>query len=385
MRAPMTIDEHDPPGARSGDERTIRGDEANRHRAQAKLVFDPEDGTPEGNRPVSNMPVDSSRLFEQALEQTRMAVTLTDPHAPDNPLIFVNKAFETLTGYDRREAIGRNCRFLQTERTNEDELDKLRKAMAERETIVVEVENRRKDGAVFTNALHVGPIYDENGSLTHYYGSQWNISELVSKRAEVELGAAVAQELQHRIGNLFAVVISILRLSGRGETDVKSALDKASERIGALARAHEATLSGAGSSGGPILLHDLVETVMNPYRLNERGRIVLGGSRVELPPRAVTPLGLTLHELATNAVKYGALDHLDGRVLVEWTLGDRLQLVWDEDGGRPVIDPSEGTGTGTRILKGVLAAVGATIDTDWRERGVRVTITMPLDAEPERT
>ena len=360
----------------------------NEARPQVMRVFAPDGASRPGNQAVSNMPIDAGRLFEQALEQTRMAVALSDPYAPDNPLVFVNRAFEMMTGYDRREAVGRNCRFLQTERTSRVELDRLRKAMAAEETTVVELENRRKDGSIFVNALHVGPIYDESGRLTHFYGSQWNVSELVEQRAEIVQRAAVAQEMQHRMGNLFGVVSSIVRLSGRGETDVRTALDKANERILALARAHQMTSTNSGAGGDPTLLHDLVETVLEPYRLNAEGRIVLGGKRVELPPRAITPIGLALHELATNAVKYGALKQPEGRVLIEWMRdgeGGGLRLVWEEEGGAPVLEPREGAGTGTRILKGVMGAIEATITFDWRERGVKVTIAMPLDETPERT
>ena len=350
-----------------------------RDQSQAYRIFKSNKELPKGNQAISNMPIEAGLLFEQALEQTRMAIALSDPNAPDNPLVFVNKAFEVLTGYDRRECVGRNCRFLQTENTSESELDRLRRAMANEDTVVVDLENRRKDGSIFVNALHVGPIYNEEGRLTHFYGSQWDISELVQKRSEVVRSAAVTRELEHRIGNLFTVISSIVRLSGRGEDDVQTAINKANERILALARAHSVSVRRPGSSADRARLQDLVETIVSPYRLSAAGRIVLGGNPVELPPTAVTPLGLCLHELATNAVKYGALKRGNGRVTIEWqVVDDELHMTWDEEGGDPVTEPRDGTGTGTRILEGVMASVDASISFHWREQGLRATIAMPL-------
>ena len=373
-------DDVEHPGDRT-ERRTdpLRNKQAAKH--QTQRVFDPVEGIPHGNHEIGSLPLDSSRLFEQALEQTRMAIALTDPHAPDNPLIYVNKAFEVMTGYDRREAIGRNCRFLQTRNTSQVELERLRRAMANEETVVVELENQRKDGSVFINALHVGPIYDARGQLTNFYGSQWNISELVRKRAEVVEREVVATEMRHRIGNLFTVVSSIVRLSARNETDVQMAIAKANDRILALARAHEVTTLGPGRTGDPARIHDLVETIIKPYRLRAEGRMVIGGHPTELPTHAVTPVGLALHELATNSVKYGALRAATGRVSIEWTaLDDMLYIVWEEQGGKTVTETRDGSGTGTRILEGVMASVGGTITFHWRSKGVKVSISLPLNS-----
>ena len=361
---------------------------AQRAKSQVMRTFD---GRPETSRGpgAAGLFAGGGLLFEQALEQTRMAIALADPNAPDCPLVFVNQAFETLTGYDRDEVVGRNCRFLQTSRSSTHQLDRLRAAMQREEVVVVEIENRRKDGSLFVNALHVGPIYDENGRLAYFYGSQWDVTELVEKRAELVQRRVLARELEHRLSNLFAVISSIVRLSGRGESDVETALTRANERILALARAHEVT-SYDGSQGTSAQLHELVETVVRPYRLNAPGRFVIGGRPIELEANVVTALGLALHELATNAIKYGALGHASGRVAIEWTVAeDELRLVWDEEAEEPLpprgTDRPAGSGTGMRILEGVLGSEGATVAFHWRERGVKAVISIPLGSPAPET
>src|SRR5690349_15160652 len=101
-------------------------------------------------------------LFEQAMAQTRMAVCLSDPNMPDDPIVFCNEAFERLTGYSAEEVIGRNCRFLQGPDTDPHEVARLRDALREEKVAVVELVNYRKDGTRFWNALHLGPIYGES-------------------------------------------------------------------------------------------------------------------------------------------------------------------------------------------------------------------------------
>merc|ERR1712173_308373 len=107
-----------------------------------------------------------------------------DPNLPDQPLVFVNRAFRDLTGYEEEEIIGRNCRFLQGPGTDPEQVRKLRQAIANEDVVVVELLNYRKDGSAFWNALHLGPIYNERDELIYYFGSQWDVSDVHAARAE---------------------------------------------------------------------------------------------------------------------------------------------------------------------------------------------------------
>ena len=380
----------------------------------------PDSGEPGNpNVPPTEMGIDVARLFEQASEQTRMAICVTDPKIADNPIVYVNQAFVTMTGYGREDVVGRNCRLLQGEDTDPADVAAIRAALDAREVRVVEILNYRKDGTPFWNSLHVGPIYDDAGRLTHFYGSQWDVTAarsereaLVRERQRSAVRRQVAEELQHRTNNLFAVLNAIVRLSARGETDAAALKERVTERIEAMARAHEASIAPGGVAGAPADLRTLAEAVLRPYRTEAEARIELSGPDIVLPEAAVTPLGLALHELATNALKYGALGVAEGRVELRWDLdgggddapdanarGTRdLRATWTEMAG-PVPahatggaatggaatggaagGEAEGTGTGTRLVRGVLRAVEGSIGYDWRPTGLVVTLRLPLPA-----
>ena len=349
---------------------------------QEGLELDPQDHDSSANVDVATLGLKTSTLFQQALEQTRMAIAISDPHRPDCPMIYVNQAFLELTGYERDECVGRNCRFLQGAETDDAAVQMIRDALEGRTVEVVEILNYRKDGSKFWNALHVGPVYDDAGNLTHYYGSQWDVTDLVEKRTKLALQMEVAEELQHRTKNLFGVISSIINLSSRGVGEEARALaDKIRARVTALGDAHSISISEGRNSGVASDLHDLVAKILTPYQEEGRERVILSGPIIQVPRNAVTPVGLMLHELATNAVKYGALSHSGGKVTIAWErVGDRLQLTWTEEGGPKVTEP-EASGMGSRMMDAVLRTIGASIDYDWPPTGLSATLEMGLDPE----
>jgi PAS domain S-box-containing protein len=118
-----------------------------------------------------------AHLLEAMFAHSRAAMIATDPHRDDNPIIFCNPAFSELTGYSREEVIGRNCRFLQGEKTDRGVVDAIRRAVEEEEAGSFELLNYRKDGTPFWNALHLSPVHDDDGKLLYHVGSQWDVTE----------------------------------------------------------------------------------------------------------------------------------------------------------------------------------------------------------------
>ncbi|HEX4853641.1 MAG TPA: EAL domain-containing protein [Arenimonas sp.] len=131
-------------------------------------------------------------LLERAVESSINGIVITDPRQPDNPIVYVNPAFEEMTGYSAAEAIGRNCRFLQDEATSQAELDILRAALREERDCNVIINNRRKDGSHFWNHLFLSPVRDEGGRLVNYVGVQNDLTE--RHRVEAELAYTASHD-----------------------------------------------------------------------------------------------------------------------------------------------------------------------------------------------
>ncbi len=159
-----------------------------------------------------------SDIFFSAVETTRMPMIITDPHQPDNPIIFANRAFVEMTGYEREELIGRNCRFLQGPETDPDAIADIRQAIAETREAATEVLNYRKDGSTFWNALFVSPVFDDDGALVYFFGSQLD----VSRRRDAEDSLRQAQKMEalgqltggiaHDFNNLLQVMSGYLEM-----------------------------------------------------------------------------------------------------------------------------------------------------------------------------
>ncbi|WP_027172096.1 PAS domain S-box protein [Methylobacterium sp. 10] len=121
-------------------------------------------------------PEPGSDPFAGAVRATRMPMLITDPRQPDNPIVFVNNAFSKLTGYERHEILGRNCRFLQGPETNQADVARVREAIERRVPIELDLRNHRKDGTLFWNRLLVSPVFDEDGELTYFFASQFDVT-----------------------------------------------------------------------------------------------------------------------------------------------------------------------------------------------------------------
>lgn len=119
------------------------------------------------------------RILESAINASSNGILISDPHQPDNPIIFVNSGFERLTGYSVAEILGRNCRFLQGDDSNQAQLEEVRQAIATQRECKVTLRNYRKDGSLFWNDLYISPVRDSQGKLTHFLGVQTDITKQI--------------------------------------------------------------------------------------------------------------------------------------------------------------------------------------------------------------
>ncbi|WP_135364851.1 PAS domain S-box protein [Halosimplex halophilum] len=125
------------------------------------------------------------RLQERVIESAPVGVAVADATEPDNPLVAVNERFEELTGYEESECLGRNCRFLQGEDTDEERVAQFREAIDAEEEVTVELRNYRADGTEFWNRVRLAPVEDADGEVTHYVGFQEDVTDRVERRAEL--------------------------------------------------------------------------------------------------------------------------------------------------------------------------------------------------------
>lgn len=145
-------------------------------------------------------PISLSALIESAVGVIPTSITISDMRHPDQPLVYVNRGFEQLTGYTAPEIIGRNCRFLQGAEPEQEALPLVRKTLANGEACTVILRNYRKDGAPFWNELTLYPLVDEQGILTHYVGVQHDITEIVERsRRLVQAEKQATQEAMRQV------------------------------------------------------------------------------------------------------------------------------------------------------------------------------------------
>lgn len=205
--------------------------------------------------------------------------------------------------------------------------------------------------------------------------------ELAEARDRAEL---LSRELNHRIKNLFAVVLAIVRMTGRGEPEAKPALDRVAKRITALLVSHELTQSGGSAAGAN--LGKLIETAVTPY-LSDKNKAEIDGPELDLPDAHALPLGLVLHELATNAVKYGAWSQPGGMVRVQWSItdADEAHVTWEEHCSFTPPAPAEGDrqGFGTKLAESSARQLQGSIERSFAQHGMVLRLVFPLSTQPD--
>ena len=212
-------------------------------------------------------------------------------------------------------------------------------------------------------------------------------SRLVSRAARHEAEAAqaaaigeardradlLARELNHRVKNIFAVVLAIVQMSARDKPEAKPVTDAIAQRVRALLTAHE--VSQGALDRELASLDTLIETTLAPYR-SQKQTATVEGPEVLLPAKRITPLGLVFHELTTNAVKYGAWAK-GGTIDVSWKwVGDTVRLTWRESGVE-LDGPPDRKGFGSLLMESAARQFGGSVTRDFTPGGLVVTIDLP--------
>ncbi|MEG8039189.1 HWE histidine kinase domain-containing protein [Sphingomonas sp. LR60] len=466
--------------------------------------------------------LDPSDPFLAAVIHSITPMVVSDPRLPDNPIIFVNQAFEALTGFPASEVIGRNCRFMQGPLTEEADIQRLRAAIARRERIDIDLLNHRRDGTPFSNRLMVAPVFDPAGALRYFVATQLDVTierhrlrrlqedrdaltaeverretALVEREARLAMAlkagglgtwslalpdlnltaspayldnfgqpaderfsfadferslhpedyqrvcaaltdtvengapydieyrvltpdgeqrwihaqgalqyradgsplllsgfssnisvrkfaeehrAVLARELTHRVKNTLATVGAVVSQTLRDAASLDEGRRAVAGRIASLGTAHELLVRDEVEGAA---INEIVERVLAPFIDTGGSRFSIEGPMIRLSPEITLAMSMALHELATNAIKYGALSVSDGVVHIRWALAGlagerRFCFSWIEQNGPPVVPPTR-IGFGTRMIERVLAAhVSGKAAMSYPPSGARFEIEAPV-------
>jgi two-component sensor histidine kinase/DNA-binding response OmpR family regulator len=252
----------------------------------------------------------------------------------------------------------------------------VRKASNSENSVRAEFRLRRPDGQTRWCAGTAVVAFDEKDRIIRIGGVTIDITE--RKRAE-ERQALLAREVDHRARNALAIIQAILRLS-RADS-IQEYRETVEGRIMALARAHT-LLSNSRWSGADF--HTLVADELAPYRTGHSGTITTSGPPISLQPITAQTLALVLHELATNAAKYGALSSGRGALTLAWEVRSaRLILRWSEEGSI-VETPAGRDGFGMKlIVASIEQQLAGSVAFDWSGKGLRCNIIIPLSEAAE--
>jgi len=287
-----------------------------------------------------------------------------------------NPAAERMFGYTASEAIGRSILMLIPESLREEEVAIIGQIKRGERVQTFDTTRQRKDGTLIFVSLTISPIKDTEGNIV---GASKIARDITATKESERRIRMLLREVNHRVKNQFAVIVSMIRETARRTQDSEEFLERVRDRIGALSRSHDLLVS-SDWSGARLL--ELISEHLKPFGHEER--ITVSGPMLTLTPNAVQYLGMAMHELGTNSAKYGALGAAAGSISVIWSVEaapdgeDRLRLVWHESSESKVPDSGR-RGFGNVVLQRIAPqALSGTSELERAAGHVRWELTAPL-------
>jgi PAS domain S-box-containing protein len=287
-----------------------------------------------------------------------------------------NAAATHLFGYEEAEVIGKPMSMLAPEGAGGD-TDRLNASARAGSTVHEDTTRRHKDGRLIDVSVSVAPMYDEARNLI---GISAIVSDIGERRARERHIEFLMREVSHRSKNLLAVVQAIAGQTARHSANLEEFQGRFSQRIAAMARSQDLLV---GRNWASASVADLVRTQLAPFAEAASSRVEVSGPRLELKPNAVHSLTLALHELATNAAKYGALSVPEGCVVIGWevsapeTAEGRFRMTWREKGGPPVSQPDR-QGFGHVVISEMVgSSLHGDVTLDYAREGLQWAIDTP--------
>jgi PAS domain S-box-containing protein len=282
--------------------------------------------------------------------------------------VVFNRAAEQYFGGSRGQVLGRSLWDLFPQGRGTPFETYCRAAMDEGRSTTFETSSRMRPDRVVE--LKIVPMRGGGVAVT--------LTDVTERRGAEARRRLLVNELNHRVKNVLATVQAIAAQSLRGSDVAPAARERFMARLMALARANDVLVAEDWQGAS---LAAIASEVAGPHGAGERFSVA--GPAMHLAPQAATALALGLHELATNAAKYGALSRPEGRVVLSWTLSGepgrrRLDLSWRETGGPPTTPPTR-RGFGTRLIeRGLAGGLQAQVKLDYRPEGLVFTLSAPV-------
>lgn len=321
----------------------------------------------------------------QIVARAPYALLLTDARREDNPIVYANAAFEHTTGYAPAQVLGRNCRFLQGAQTDRRTVDRIRAALAAAQEIMVDILNYRADGTSFWNRLMIAPLTDAEGRVQYFVGVQKSLG--ASPPAGEAAADKALREIQHRVKNHLAMVVSLIRMQARRDT---IDLDTLARRVESLQLLYEELTYGGGESSDAVALgaylHRIAGTLM---QLDDRGglRISLETDTVTVPMETAVRIGLVVSEVLTNALRHAFVGrdhgHLSARLRELPDRGLELQVADDGVGMAEAAAWTGAGGLGGRIVSQFVQSLQGKLDVESGPEGTAITLRLPASVRSD--
>ncbi len=318
----------------------------------------------------------SEALFRSLFQNAAVGVAQV---SPDGRWLRVNQKFCDIVGYAPPDLIGGSIYDLI--HPDHHEMDRAlldRFHAGEIDETQIRKRYRRKDGSDVWVRVAIGCQRDDAGAVEYFIRVIEDISAEIAAEARQKL---LVGELRHRVKNSLATVQAMASHTMHTSTDMESFRIRFSGRLQAMAIAHDSIFAGHGLSAD---LAAVIRNQLAPFGASGEKRLRLSGPRILMDASSVHGLSLVVHELATNASKYGALSTEAGAIEVAWEMFDRngrrmVELSWTETGGPPVAPP-EKAGFGSRLIEATLRSLNGRVTLAYRPDGLYAEVAFETEA-----
>lgn len=326
---------------------------------------------------------------EAAWERLPFSLTIADLEQVDEPLVFVNRAFERMTGYASSSVLGRNCRFLQGEDTDPATVKKLGDAIRARRQVEATIYNYRADGEGFWNRLVMSPLEDVDGRVRFFVGIQYD----TGKPDHAPAGSAIEKQLaevQHRVKNHLSMIVGMIRIQARRQGEQATEFHQLARRVEALQLLYqEMDAAGAASATDKIIplgaYLSRIASALNYLDGRQGIKVQFHSDEIAVQVETAARVGLIVSEILTNSLQHAFADRGDGVVSVNARkMSNELLRISMEDDGTGIPEdcnwPQEGN-LGSRIVRQLVEGLGGQIDVIRGQVGTIINLDIPLERQ----